>query len=321
MMEPQLSIIIPVYNRAKVLIETLQSIREQTFTAFECLVVDDGSTDGTIELVREWTQQDDRFVLLQRPEDLPKGANSCRNLGFSKAQGHYVNWFDSDDLMVAEHYQEKVNMLLAHPTLDAVVSGLYYFDETGTKKKNPNNGLPAKADLAQLYLLGRFSMGTTNPVWRRSTLEGLPSLFDPTIFQSQDLELHARLIRQGIELKHIDKPLFLVRKAAGSISGGLLEGNAILLASYIEVRRRILAMQFDAEVTVHFIKQLLFVLRIALGRKEYQLCTDIFLAIEPYKHVLSKRQLKQYHRAKRTFKFVRLLGFGETRLKGYLAID
>ena len=320
-MEPQLTIIIPVYNRAKVLKETLQSIREQTFTAFECLVVDDGSTDGTIELVGEWAKQDDRFILLQRPQDLPKGANSCRNLGFSKAKGQFINWFDSDDLMVAEHYLEKINMLQKHPSLDAVVSGLYYFDEAGTKKKDPNHGVHAEADLGQLYLLGKFSMGTTNPVWRRSTLEGLPSIFDPTIFQSQDLELHARLIRQGIELKHIDKPLFLVRKAAGSISGGLLEGNAKLLASYIEVRRRILAMQFDAEVMVYFIKQLLFALRIALGKKEYRLCTDVFLAIEPYKHVLSKRQLKQYHRAKRTFNLVRLFGFGETRLKRYLTID
>ena len=79
---PLVSIIIPSYNRAKLLEETLDSILAQTWKNWECIVVDDGSTDSTEELLKMKYLNDKRFTWYRRPQDVPKGANACRNYGF-----------------------------------------------------------------------------------------------------------------------------------------------------------------------------------------------------------------------------------------------
>jgi len=97
-MKPLVSIIIPTYNRAGIIGETLESIIKQSFSDWECIIVDDGSTDSTEAVVKEYTEKDSRFKYYRRPHEIIKGANSCRNYGFKKSAGKYINWFDSDDL-------------------------------------------------------------------------------------------------------------------------------------------------------------------------------------------------------------------------------
>ena len=73
------SIIMPIYNRAHLIIETLNSIKKQTYQNWECLIIDDGSTDNTSEVVINYAAQDTRFKFYTRPETSVKGPSSCRN--------------------------------------------------------------------------------------------------------------------------------------------------------------------------------------------------------------------------------------------------
>ena len=106
--EKLVSIIIPVYNRAHLIAETLRSIIDQTYIHWECIIVDDQSTDNTMEVISAFAKIDTRLQLFQRPDNLPKGAPSCRNLGLDKAIGDYVQFFDSDDIMVSHFLAEKI---------------------------------------------------------------------------------------------------------------------------------------------------------------------------------------------------------------------
>jgi len=99
------SVIIPAYNRADLVEETLDSILNQTYTNWECILVDDGSTDGTIQLLKEYALKDPRFIVLSRDDDRKKGANACRNIGLENAKGDYIIFFDSDDLMTPHHIE------------------------------------------------------------------------------------------------------------------------------------------------------------------------------------------------------------------------
>ena len=108
---PLVSIIIPTFNRANLIGETLDSVIGQTYTNWECIVIDDGSTDGTDKLLNIYLQKDTRIQYLQRPSERPKGANSCRNYGFEFSRGEYVNWFDSDDIMHPEKLEIQINQL------------------------------------------------------------------------------------------------------------------------------------------------------------------------------------------------------------------
>ena len=98
-MQPLISIIIPTYNRCTYLGETLDSVLDQTYTNWECLVIDDDSMDYTPELVDFYTSKDTRIHLYKRPIDKNKGAAVCRNYGLEKATGELIQFLDSDDIL------------------------------------------------------------------------------------------------------------------------------------------------------------------------------------------------------------------------------
>lgn len=92
-----ISIVIPTFNRAHVLSRAIDSIIAQTYSNWELLIVDDGSDDGTEELVAEYMNREPRIKFLKRPSDRLRGGNACRNIGAEYAAGEYVAYLDSDD--------------------------------------------------------------------------------------------------------------------------------------------------------------------------------------------------------------------------------
>ena len=108
---PDVSIIIPTYNRSSLLMETLQSVKNQTLENWECIVVDDGSIDDTEKVVRNLMATDSRIKYFNRPTDCPKGACSCRNYGFELSTGKYIQWLDDDDLLSENKLEFQVDNL------------------------------------------------------------------------------------------------------------------------------------------------------------------------------------------------------------------
>jgi len=130
-MLPIVSIIIPTYNRAHLISETLESIINQNFTNWECIIVDDGSNDGTNDLLASYCKKDKRFQYHERPINRPKGGNACRNYGFEMSKGDYIQWFDSDDLMTPNHLEIKVGSLKKN-NCDFVIAQTANFDKDKT---------------------------------------------------------------------------------------------------------------------------------------------------------------------------------------------
>jgi len=97
--QPLVSIIIPTYNRAHLIGETLDSVLAQTYSHWECIVVDDGSTDNTAEVVQSYLDKNPRFQYHHRPKKRLKGANACRNYGLKIIKGDFFLFLDDDDLL------------------------------------------------------------------------------------------------------------------------------------------------------------------------------------------------------------------------------
>src|SRR5690606_276329 len=95
--EPLVSVVIPTFNRALLLKRCISSVIDQTYQNWELIVVDDGSTDGTSDLIGMYVSADKRVKYFTRPNDRKKGANSCRNIGIKKSNGQYIAFLDSDD--------------------------------------------------------------------------------------------------------------------------------------------------------------------------------------------------------------------------------
>jgi glycosyltransferase involved in cell wall biosynthesis len=105
-MNPLISIIIPSYNRENIICETLDSVLAQTYTNWECIIVDDRSTDGTTAILKEYSSIDKRFIFISKPISLKQGSSVSKNLGLKLARGEYIQFLDSDDIL-AENKLEK----------------------------------------------------------------------------------------------------------------------------------------------------------------------------------------------------------------------
>lgn len=102
---PKVSVIIPNYNYAHIIEETLSSVRLQSYTNFECIIVDDGSSDNSVEVIQEFIKSDNRFSLLQKTNG---GLPSTRNEGMKIAKGDYIAFLDADDLWLPNKLKNQI---------------------------------------------------------------------------------------------------------------------------------------------------------------------------------------------------------------------
>lgn len=115
---PKVSVIVPSYNLGKYLPETLRSVSAQTFTDWECIVVENGSTDGSARIVQTFCEADPRFVMAAFTGN--KGVAAARNHGLERARGQYILFLDADDLITPRYMEEAVAALDADPSLTVV---------------------------------------------------------------------------------------------------------------------------------------------------------------------------------------------------------
>jgi glycosyltransferase involved in cell wall biosynthesis len=119
--EPVFSIILPTYNRAWCLGNAIESVLAQTELRWELIVVDDGSTDRTAELVAQYVDRDQRVRLICQPN---RGTGAARQTGIEHARGEWVTFLDSDDQYLPEHLEVRLQHILAHPTCDFFHGGV-----------------------------------------------------------------------------------------------------------------------------------------------------------------------------------------------------
>jgi glycosyltransferase involved in cell wall biosynthesis len=110
--QPLVSIIIPTYNRAELLGDTLTCVIDQTYNNWECIIVDDNSTDETVKVIHSFQEKDNRFKLIIKPKTHKQGASISKNLGLKIAAGDYIQFLDSDDILKENKLHEQINLLL-----------------------------------------------------------------------------------------------------------------------------------------------------------------------------------------------------------------
>ena len=114
-----ISIIIPTYNRADTIMPSLFSVQKQSYTNFECLIVDDYSTDDTLEVIKEFASRDPRFLIINNTKT--KGAPGARNTGLAHANGEYIIFLDSDDILLDFALRQRIDAFQQDTTLHLVL--------------------------------------------------------------------------------------------------------------------------------------------------------------------------------------------------------
>lgn len=132
MSDPKVSVIIPSYNHSQFILETLESVLSQTFKDFECIIIDDGSTDNTKDIVLDWIRIDERFRYYFQEN---AGLSSARNKGISLSIGQYILPLDSDD-KISDNYLEKCFLTLNSNSRVKIAYGEAFFFGNSNKKWN-----------------------------------------------------------------------------------------------------------------------------------------------------------------------------------------
>ena len=193
-MEDQVSVIIPLYNRAQWIAETIASVQAQTYPYWEAIVVDDGSTDNSYAVVEELTRQDSRIKLIRRRRN-PKGASVCRNIGLQHATSDFVIFLDSDDLLAPFCLERRIAVLKQHPDLDFVVFNMLLFAEE-LHDTNVLWNVDSDEDDLVRFLRADGVWSITGPIHKKDAVLAVGG-FDETLPFWQDFEFHIRLICQG----------------------------------------------------------------------------------------------------------------------------
>lgn len=181
------SIVIPNFNKANYLEETLNSLLAQTYIHWEALIIDDGSTDQSKEIIENFAEKDSRF----RPFFLEKqlhGGASCRNLGLQKAEGEYIIFFDSDDILLPECLSYRLEFMNQNPNLDFAVFGMESFvfspDEKGYK------WLPKQENALERFLSHELPWAIMQPIYKRSFLIQNDLKWRTDVSRMQDVFFH-----------------------------------------------------------------------------------------------------------------------------------
>ncbi|AXT20755.1 glycosyltransferase [Flavobacteriaceae bacterium AU392] len=313
---PLISIIIPIFNRESIVKKTLDTIVAQTYTNWECIIIDDGSTDHTKQTMETYLQTDSRFKYFDRPNHLVRGANSCRNYGFTLAKGDYINWFDSDDIMQPNFLEEKVKAFQTNT--DAVLHrnnyANYQITEYRTSKFDYNN----ERNLFYNYAMEAIEIQTCGFLWKRSFLEG-KLLFDETIQRYQDNEFHIRMLALKPNIKVLDIVLATIRSGDGDKSQISSKTNITKKKLYDIFYYRYqclkLASNKDLNVDTHFNKVIAkkaiwaFYAGLRFESKLLKRLTDVFKYYKKLRFVYSNNEISSFDIFKSNIYILKIIFF------------
>ncbi len=211
---PAVSVVIPVYNGAHLISASLESVFNQTFQDFEVLVVDDGSTDGTRELLQTFEPQ---VRVFHQPNG---GASSARNHAIRQARGEFIAFLDGDDLWEPRKLELQVETLRAHPESGLCSTECVCFDE---KREWPLHLLANVPDAGMVFdlLLVDHCVTTSAVMVRRACLDDV-GCFDESLRGAEDYNLFLRLAKK-YPFRFLRETLVKSRIHAGNLSANLAQ--------------------------------------------------------------------------------------------------
>ena len=197
---PQISVVMPMYNASTYLHETLESIFQQTFTSFELLIVDDGSTDNSIEIVKNY--HDRRICLITNTHDFI----SSLNKGIEAAKGKYIARMDADDLMLPHRLETQFQFMELHPDIDVCGSWTKSFGEREYVMQRPVEHVDIISSMLQMNPIMHPTV-----IMRRSKFHPSSCLYQYGYPCAEDYKLWTDLTLQGFKFANIPEPLLRYR--------------------------------------------------------------------------------------------------------------
>lgn len=190
----KLSIIVPVYNKKKYLYCVLESIRKQEFNDFECILVDDGSTDGSQNICDVFSKKDTRFITVHMSNS---GVSNARNTGLKRARGSYITFIDADD-SIDFNYLKKLADDIENTGADFIITGMKkYWEDTNNVEylKTPINGLYTFKEILPQFAEIQLKTGIfgfcCGKIFKKEIANNI--FFDASISLAEDFDFYLKI--------------------------------------------------------------------------------------------------------------------------------
>jgi glycosyltransferase involved in cell wall biosynthesis len=198
---PKVSVIIPNYNRALLIPATINSLLNQSYSNWEAIVVDDGSTDESAKVIEDFAAKDNRIKFFKRDRE-PKGAPTCRNIGFERSTGSFIIYLDSDDLLAPYCLSTRLSYFNDNPNCHFLIFPMLLF------KENPGDSailwnIDKQEDDIIRFFKSDPPWQTTSPIWKREAIIEIEG-WDEEALAWQDWEFHIKSIVLGLYYKKIE---------------------------------------------------------------------------------------------------------------------
>jgi glycosyltransferase involved in cell wall biosynthesis len=217
---PLVSIVIPAFNAAQTVAQTLESLRAQTHENFEAIIVDDGSTDDTATIVRKFCDVDSRFIFAPKPHS---GLPGTRNAGIGIARGEFVAFLDADDVWLPEKLTRQMDLFRVDSRVNLAFTNFFIWDGQRDLLVYYRETRPLPDGDVSRQLLFSSLFGISSVVLRRPAFGG-DCLFDASLRDgSEDWDLWLRLAGRGLFVRGTREPLMRYRRWPGNMSNRKLK--------------------------------------------------------------------------------------------------
>lgn len=216
-MDELVSIIVPVYNVEKFILETIGSVVNQTYPHWELLLVEDGSSDGTVEVIEEYVRQkkEKRILLIRQPSNM--GAARARNRGLQEAKGRYIAYLDADDLWAPRKLELQLGIMEEQGAAFSF-TGYEFGDE---KAKGTGKVVRVPKTLNYRQALSNTTIFTTTVMFDTAKIPR--ELLEMPVMKSEDTALWWKVLRNGYTAYGLDENLAMYRRAGKTLSSNKLE--------------------------------------------------------------------------------------------------
>jgi glycosyltransferase involved in cell wall biosynthesis len=201
---PRVSIVMPVYNCEDFLAEAIESMLNQTFADYEFIIINDGSKDKSLDIMKRYQKKDKRIKLISRPN---KGLAPTLNEGLAKATGEYIARMDGDDISLPDRLQIEVDYLDAHPEVGLVGTNYIIIDPNGKTLDQTDVFTHADDLRVAMVTCNQYGHGS---VMMRSNIFKRIKPYDPSIYV-EDYDLFVR-ISHKYKVVNLQEPQYLWRR-------------------------------------------------------------------------------------------------------------
>jgi GalNAc5-diNAcBac-PP-undecaprenol beta-1,3-glucosyltransferase len=276
-MKPTVTIIMGTYNRANFIVETLHTIKNQSFTDWECLIIDDDGTDNTIDTIASILEQDQRFQFCKRPDSYKKGLPGCRNYGLDLAKGDFVIFFDDDDIVHPDNLRTSLEVIEKNDV------DFCKYEKVSFEVSIPDMQIQGATvagflskDNMELVITQQISMTSCTVLWKKRCFGTIR--FDEAILYAEEWECYSRIITENFKGLTINNVLYYNRKHPNSMTGEFYQKDPVRRESYTKAILSVVQNLKEKNLLTHTLKR--YFISLSINFEEYKLFESLLNTLE-----------------------------------------